>query len=75
MLPPHITVHPLELKRLSAVADGHSTIWLDQRLTVVEARCALAHELVHLELGHDGHQPSAIEASRRSTVVSYFTRS
>lgn len=30
-------------------------IALDSRLTQVERRCTLAHELVHLERGDDGH--------------------
>lgn len=42
-------------------------VWLDDRLTAVEARCALAHELVHVEFGHDGPQPETIE--RQVTLV------
>lgn len=65
VLPPHVAVHHSRLDRLAAVTDGHSTIWLDDRLTSVEQRCALTHELVHLELGHVGHQPPAVEAKVR----------
>ncbi|MFC4903805.1 ImmA/IrrE family metallo-endopeptidase [Kocuria oceani] len=59
----------MTLERLSAVTDGHSTIWLDDRLTETEARCALAHELVHLELGHIGHQPQAVEEKVREDAA------
>ncbi|MFI7483274.1 ImmA/IrrE family metallo-endopeptidase [Kocuria sp. M1R5S2] len=65
VLPPHITVHHVRLDRLSAVTDGHSTIWLDDRLTEIEARCALMHEALHLLMGHDGHQPAAVESKVR----------
>lgn len=67
--PPHITVHHIELQRLSAVTDGLSTIWLDDRLTEIEERCALAHELVHLEMGHVGHQPPAVEEKVREQAA------
>ncbi|SEE24732.1 protein of unknown function [Arthrobacter alpinus] len=41
--------------------DGLRVIWLDKQLQQVERRCALAHELVHIELGHDGCQRPCIE--------------
>lgn len=41
--------------------DGLRVIWLDTRLQQVERRCALTHELVHLERGHDGCQEPRIE--------------
>lgn len=41
--------------------DGLRVIWLDSRLQQVERRCAVTHELVHLERGHDGCQEPAIE--------------
>jgi hypothetical protein len=72
VLPPHISIHHMELERLSAVTDGHSTIWLDERLTEIEARCALAHELVHLELGHVGHQPPAVEDKVRQRTARWL---
>lgn len=59
--PPHVTVHHTRLEQVAAVTDGHSTIWLDERLSELEARCALMHELVHLRFGHAGHQPESIE--------------
>lgn len=72
MLPPHITVHHMALEKLSAVTDGHSTIWLDDQLTETKARCALAHELVHLELGHVGHQPPMIEEKVRERAARWL---
>lgn len=72
MLPPHIAVHHSRLDRLAAVTDGHSTIWLDDRLTSVEQRCVLTHELVHLELSHVGHQPPAIEAKVRERTARWL---
>ncbi|QSZ49371.1 hypothetical protein [Arthrobacter sp. D5-1] len=42
--------------------DGTSTIWLDKSLDQVERRCALTHELVHLERRHIGCQPLAVES-------------
>lgn len=44
-----------------AATDGVRHIWLDPRMTQAERRCALTHELVHLEHGHDGCQPRAVE--------------
>lgn len=41
--------------------DGLRVIWLDKNLQQVERRCALAHELVHIEFGHDGCQRPCIE--------------
>ena len=41
--------------------DGLRVIWLDNRLQQDERRCALTHELVHMEHGHDGCQEPAIE--------------
>lgn len=39
------------------------TIYLDHRLTQAERRCVLAHELIHYEAGHAGHQPRSVEAA------------
>lgn len=41
--------------------DGYSTIWLDDRLTAVERRCVLTHELLHVIHGHTTEQPHHIE--------------
>lgn len=32
-----------------------------RHLSQVQRRCALAHELVHIDMGHTGTQPSAVE--------------
>ena len=40
-------------------------IYLDDRLDAVQTACTLVHELVHLEWGHKGHQPEAIEMAVR----------
>lgn len=69
VLPPHITVHHKRLVSHAGVTDGHETIWLDDRLTEVEQRCALAHELVHLAEGHVGHQPPAVEEKVRASTA------
>lgn len=47
------------------------TIYLNrQRLvTQVERRCALTHELVHLDCRHQGHQPSGVEARVRAEAA------
>ena len=56
---------------ISGLTDGRSRIWLDARLDEVERRCALMHELLHVEHGHTGCQgPRAerrvrMEAARR----------
>lgn len=41
--------------------DGLRVIWLDKRLQQDERRCALTHELVHIEHGHDGCQRPGVE--------------
>lgn len=48
---PDLTLHWANLPPpYHAVTDG-ATIWLHDRLLQVERRCALAHELVHVERG------------------------
>jgi hypothetical protein len=50
--------------------DGGTVIWLDPRLLQVERRCVLTHELVHVERGHRGCQPPAVETLvRRETAL------
>lgn len=53
--------HPL----LPAATDGMHRVWIDPRANQVERRCLLAHELVHLERGHIGCQPPAVERTVR----------
>ncbi|MFE5777121.1 ImmA/IrrE family metallo-endopeptidase [Brachybacterium sp. NPDC056505] len=39
----------------------HRSIWLDPRMTAVQSRSVLAHELGHATYGDDGPQPPHIE--------------
>ncbi|MCC0765675.1 hypothetical protein [Micrococcus luteus] len=48
-----------------AATNGADLVWLDPRMTQAERRCALTHELVHLEHGHRGCQPPAVEHAVR----------
>ncbi len=50
---------------IPAATDGERCIWLDPRMNQVERRCALTHELVHLEFGHVGCQPVKVERGVR----------
>lgn len=51
---PHLPAHML------GATDG-STIWLATDQTSSERRCTLAHELIHIELGHYNCQPAHVE--------------
>lgn len=53
---------------LVAATDGR-TIYVDDRLTQRERRCAIYHELVHIEAGHDDCQPPAIEKKVRAAAA------
>lgn len=52
-----------------AATDGFSRIWLDPTLSQDEFRCALTRELIHLQRGHRGCQPTAIERAVRMEVA------
>lgn len=52
-----------------AATNGTDVIWMDRRLMQMERRCALTHELVHLDQGHHGCQPRAIEHAVRAEVA------
>ncbi|VXA93602.1 ImmA/IrrE family metallo-endopeptidase [Citricoccus sp. K5] len=56
---------------LAGVTDG-SRIWVDDRLTEVERRCAIAHELVHIDAGHTHHQPPKIETWVRRQAAEWL---
>lgn len=47
---------------LLGLTDG-ATVWLRRAATQAEHRCTLTHEIIHLERGHRGCQPPAIEAA------------
>lgn len=60
-----IRPHP----RAPGATNGADVIWLDPRMSQVERRCVLAHELVHLEYGHRGCQPPAVEREVRAEAA------
>ncbi|WGW12689.1 ImmA/IrrE family metallo-endopeptidase [Saxibacter everestensis] len=49
--------------------NGVDTIWLDDRLLYEERRCALQHELIHLERGDVGRQSAHVEAEIRAETA------
>lgn len=53
---------------LVAATDGR-TIYVDDRLTLRERRCAIYHELVHVEMGHRECQPAAVEKKVRAAAA------
>ena len=56
-----IPVHTLRLPdQLAGCTDG-TRVWVDDRLTAVERRCTIGHELVHVWAGHTSHQPPKAE--------------
>lgn len=54
---------------LVAASNGVDRIWVDPALNQDELRCALAHEVLHLENRHVGCQPPAVEQSIRDEVA------
>jgi len=57
---------------LIAATDGRSRIWMDPRLSQVERRCVLTHELVHIRYGHTGCQPAVVERWVRTETARYL---
>jgi hypothetical protein len=49
---------------VAAKTDGRD-IWIDDRLNDVQARCAILHEEIHIERGHNKVQPEPVEMSVR----------
>lgn len=49
---------------VAARTDGVD-IWVDDRLNEIQEKCAIEHELVHIERGHSTVQPEAIEMAVR----------
>ena len=66
----HVTLHFIVMPDGAlGRTDGRRRIWLDKRLQQVERRCALTHELVHLERGHTSCQgPRAERQVREETA-------
>lgn len=64
-----ITVVRVPLRNARGYTDGHSTIWVHDKLTRCEERVAATHELVHVTQGHVGRQaPEVEELVRRVTA-------
>ncbi|MFD6030517.1 ImmA/IrrE family metallo-endopeptidase [Cellulosimicrobium funkei] len=61
----HVTLVWTPMLRRLGATNGRDTIHLDPRQYQVERRCTLAHELVHLELGHDGGCSPVVERQVR----------
>ncbi|MGP5725880.1 ImmA/IrrE family metallo-endopeptidase [Arthrobacter rhombi] len=57
---------------IPAATDGEHRIWIDPSLSQRERRCALMHEMVHLQLGHRGCQPPAVERQVREAAARYL---
>ena len=56
------------------LTDGSSAIWLEVDQLQVERRCALAHELAHIDLGHTTKPTVAEEqAARRFAAQKLIT--
>ena len=49
---------------VAAKTDGKD-IWIDDRLNEVQERCAIEHELIHIERGHVSAQTEAVEMAVR----------
>ena len=49
---------------VAARTDGKD-IWIDDRLNEVQEKCAIEHELVHIERGHSTVQTEAVEMAVR----------
>ncbi|MCT1366583.1 ImmA/IrrE family metallo-endopeptidase [Rothia sp. p3-SID1597] len=63
-----INIYLTLLSGRAACTDGQR-IWLDARLTRIEATCSLTHELLHIHAGHGCTQNSAVEAKIREGVA------
>lgn len=69
----HIVIHFDELRPgVWGVNDGADQIWLDSRLSQVERRCTLAHELEHLRRDHNGCQDEATERTVEAAAARYL---
>lgn len=50
---------------INGATDGSSAIWMEPDQLQVERRCTLAHELCHVDLGHDTTPTVAEETKAR----------
>lgn len=56
-----VKVHRVRLEDgYAGMTDGEQ-VWVDDRLNAIQLMCTLLHELIHIERGHTGHQPEAVE--------------
>lgn len=58
---------------LAGCTDG-ARVWVDDRLTPVERRCTIGHELVHIWAGHASHQPPKTELWVRRHAAALLLR-
>ncbi|NUP74612.1 MAG: ImmA/IrrE family metallo-endopeptidase [Sinomonas sp.] len=66
----HVTLHFIVMPDgAPGRTDGRARIWLDKRLQQAERRCALTHELVHLEWGHTSCQGPRVERRVREETA------
>ncbi|WP_415854386.1 ImmA/IrrE family metallo-endopeptidase [Sinomonas sp. G460-2] len=66
----HVTLHFILMPDgAPGRTDGRARIWLDKRLQQAERRCALTHELVHLEHGHTRCQGARVERHVREETA------
>lgn len=66
----HVTLHFILMPDgAPGRTDGRRRIWLDKRLQQAERRCALTHELVHLERGHTSCQGPRVERRVRAETA------
>lgn len=60
-----VQVYKVRFQDGSAGRTDGVDIWIDDRLNDVEARCAIMHELIHIERGEGTCQPEYVEMEVR----------
>lgn len=69
---PHVTVHWRSLPwPLSGCTDGQR-VWMHDGLTQVQRRCTIAHEMIHVRMGHTSRQPEPVERQVRRATAAYL---
>jgi hypothetical protein len=67
-----VVVVEVFLERLPVGYAGYTdggNIFLDDRLDAAQMLCTLVHEMIHIEMGHEGHQPEAVEMEVRNETA------
>lgn len=59
---------------MRGATNGHDIIWMDKKLIQVERRCTIAHEMVHIEQGHEYCQPPKVERQVRAVTARRLIR-